>query len=285
MTEEREEVIVDPPATAPVVVAPPKMSWGAIFGGAVAALSIWLMLYALGLAFGLSPLDPNQPDLKSSGIFTGIWSLVVPLVALFVGGFVAGRGAGAIARSGGALHGLVVWGLTTIGGAWLVFNLTTSVLGGALSLGRGAADLGKNMPQTFGLDANDAVGPINDRLRAEGKPEVTPQQLQNATRDVTWDAMRTGRVDHEALVRSIDQNTPLDRADSEDVANRIQSQLDRTRGDVESGAIQAAKTTGKVMFGVFGALVLGLIASILGGIAGVSRVQRVHASRLRERLA
>src|SRR5690349_15272686 len=91
---------------------PVHLSWGAIFGGAVAALSVWALLYALGLAFGLSAVDPRNPgSLRASGIFTGIWSLVTPIIALFVGGAVASRGAGIVTRAGGALHGLVVWGL------------------------------------------------------------------------------------------------------------------------------------------------------------------------------
>src|SRR3954462_9804860 len=81
---------------------PIKLSWSAIFGGVVAALGIWALLYALGLALGLSAIDPNNPEsAKPSGIFTGIWSLVVPLIALFIGGMVAGRGAGLIHRGGG----------------------------------------------------------------------------------------------------------------------------------------------------------------------------------------
>src|SRR5688500_12764152 len=102
----RGDVLSSPPA---------RLSWGAIFAGAVAALGVWMMLYALGLALGLSSLDPNDPNtLKSSGAFTGIWGLITPLAALFVGGMVAGRGAGIVTKLGGAIHGLVVWGLTAL---------------------------------------------------------------------------------------------------------------------------------------------------------------------------
>src|SRR5688572_27849864 len=88
----------------------PKLSWGAIFGGAVAAIGVWILLYALGIAMGLSTINPNNPDsAQASGIFTGIWSLIAPLIALFVGGVVAGRAAGISTRLDGATHGLVMW--------------------------------------------------------------------------------------------------------------------------------------------------------------------------------
>src|SRR3954462_4683573 len=93
---------------------PIKLSWSAIFGGVVAALGIWALLYALGLAMGLSAINPNNPaSARPSGIFAGIWGILVPLIALFVGGAIAGRGAGLIHRAGGAIHGLVMWGVTT----------------------------------------------------------------------------------------------------------------------------------------------------------------------------
>jgi hypothetical protein len=37
---------------------PFKLSWGAIFGGTLVALGVWILLYALGLALGLSSVDP-----------------------------------------------------------------------------------------------------------------------------------------------------------------------------------------------------------------------------------
>src|ERR1051325_12225951 len=83
-----------------VAATRPLISWGAIFGGAFAALGLWMLLYAFGLAIGLTGLDPNDKgSLKSSGIFTGVWGLLAPLLALFIRGFVAGRGAG-VFRSG-----------------------------------------------------------------------------------------------------------------------------------------------------------------------------------------
>lgn len=95
----------------------------------VSKLGIASMLYALGLAFGLSSIDPQDAgSLRPSGIFSAIWLLAVSLIALFVGGYVASRGAGALSRGFGALHGLVMWGLTVVAGAWLLGNVASAVL-------------------------------------------------------------------------------------------------------------------------------------------------------------
>src|SRR5690349_14919798 len=96
---------------------PVKLSWAAIFGGTIVALGLWVLLCSLGLALGLSAIDPANPgSARAAGIGTGVWSLVAPLIALFIGGMVASRTAGIVDRVGGAIHGAVLWSLATIVG-------------------------------------------------------------------------------------------------------------------------------------------------------------------------
>jgi hypothetical protein len=116
-----------------------RVSWGSIFAGGVVALAVWAMLYALGLAVGLSVLNPDNPStLKGAGIFSGIWGLVTPLIALFVGGLVVGRLSGVVRKLDAAIHGLVMWGLATVTGAWLVGVFMATLVSGAASFGRTA---------------------------------------------------------------------------------------------------------------------------------------------------
>jgi hypothetical protein len=275
---------------------PIRMSWGAIFGGTVAALGVGILLYSLGFALGLTAIDPNEPGtLRGSGIFTGVWSLVTAFIALFVGGMVASRGSGALTKAGGALHGLVMWGLTTLIGLAMAFLLVSRIVGGVASLGgeavSGAAsavsgvDAGK-IASTFGIDADDALAPVNKRLQAEGKPKISAEQLTAATRDIAQDSLRRGRVDREGLVASIAQHTALSRADAEQVAAGVEQQIKsaggkvgRTLEDVKTGALAAAEDTGKAFWGVFGALLLGMLSAVLGATVGMTKRQRLWAER------
>ncbi len=278
---------------------PFKLSWGAIFGGTFVALGVWILLYALGLALGLSSVDPNNPgSAKSAGIGTGIWSLIVPLIALFVGGLVAARMAGVVDKMGGALHGMVLWGLTTLVGVVVMGMAISSLMGAVFSVGKtavgaagsvisGVASQGGqvgNVAKSFGLDADDALAPVNQRLQQAGKPPITADQLQAATKDVINTAIQQGRLDRDLLVSSIAQNTALSRGDAEDIADRIEAQWNQAQGkvgqvaqQVQKGALKAADTTGRIFWGVFFALLLGLVSSILGAMLGVSKSQRFYA--------
>lgn len=290
---------VSPHATAVVSEAPSNLRWGAIVGGTVAALGVAALLYSLGLALGLSAIDPQDPgSLKPSSIFTGMWALIVSLVALFLGGFVAARGANALTRMTGALQGLVMWGLTVVAGMWLIGTVVSGLASGAAAVGRTAAQVvGDSAPilpqvtQQLGLGMEDALTPLNARLRAEGKPEVTPQQLQAATRNVMQDALRQGRLDRQTLVIAISTNTALGQNDADDLATRIEARFGEAQGqmkqqlaEVRHDALSAAEDTGKAFWGVFGALFLGMIAAIGGALVGSSKGgRRRPQSAMRER--
>ena len=285
----------------PAVAGTPfKLNWGAILGGAFVALGMWILLYSLGLALGLSSVDPGDPgSARSAGIGTGIWSLIAPLIALFVGGYVAARTAGVVDKTGGALHGAVLWGLTTLAGTILMGMAITSLMGAVFNVGKtavgaagsavsSAASQSGGVAQAFGLNADDAIAPINQRLRQEGKPTITSDQVQAATKDVVNTAVRTGNLDRNLLVSSIAENTKLSRQDAEEVATRVEQQFNQTKSQVgqqagqvgqqvQEGALKAADTTGRVFWGIFGALLLGLVSSVLGSTLGVSKRQRIHA--------
>lgn len=275
---------------------PVKLSWSAIFGGTIVALGLWVLLYSFGLALGLSAIDPANPgSAKAAGIGTGVWSLVAPLIALFVGGMVASRTAGIVDRFGGAIHGAVLWSLATIAGVIVMGMALSSLVGSVVNLGGkavGAAGSavsqsgGKDLSRAgdaLGLNMNDLLGPVNQRLRAEGKPALTADQLQAATRDAISDGLRQGRLDRAVLVQSIAEKTALSRQDAEDIAGRIETQFngkkDQIIGQVQTGALNAADKTGKAFWGVFAALLFGLISAVLGATAGVTQRQRLIAEK------
>jgi len=266
-----------------------KLSWGAVLGGLVVTLGVYLLLMVLGLAAGLSSVDPaNLASAKHAGIGAGIWSVVAPLLALFIGGVVASRTAGIVDRSSGAVHGAVLWSLATIAGVLLVGSAVRGIAGAAMGVTKdaavaagAAARSGDDVGRALGLDAQTLLGPVNAKLREQGKPTVTTTEIEAATKDVLHTSLRDGRFDREMFVAAIADNTRLSPADAREIADGIQArsgtQLDQTARDARARALSAADTTGKALWWVFLAMVLGLGASVIGATAGVSRKQRLAA--------
>jgi hypothetical protein len=89
-----------------------------------------VLLQLIGTGIGLAALDfADAQRLRHVGIGTSVWTLVAPIVAMFVGGLVAGVLSHTRRARGGALHGFVMWALTSIGGGLAVLWIVAALAG------------------------------------------------------------------------------------------------------------------------------------------------------------
>ena len=191
-----------------------RVSWGAIFAGALVAVVTGFVLNLLGLGVGLQAFDPaSDPDtLSGFGIGQGIWAIVSSLVSLFAGGWVAGRLAGMPRTVDGAIHGVVVWALTTL----LTLYLLTSGIGQIVSgvtglIGSGLGAVGQGVaaaaPQAVDYAQNELGVQVPDLstiqaeaealLRQTGDPDLQPGALAadaDAARDAAQGRAQSGDV-------------------------------------------------------------------------------------------
>ena len=263
----------------------PQLRWSAVLGGAALALGIWITLQVLGLGIGLASVETDDAGtLERAGIGTGIWSLIAPLIAMFLGGLLAGRLAATRERKVGAMHGSVVWAIALAIGLWTMMSLvsglagtavraTTAAVGGAARAGA-SIDTGDAM-QALGVDANDLLGPINQRLAREGKPAVSARELGATVRAVAQRGLRDGRLDQQILVEELAKNTDLTRSDAQEIAGqygqRFQTMASRIGETVKETALDAADKTGKALTMAGVMMLLSLGAAIAGGAVGVRR--------------
>ncbi len=286
---------IPPPGASPAVVttAPPppplrsqleivrsgsNARWGAILAGVFVTLATWMVLHLLGVGVGLTAISPDDPDeLRSLGIGVGVWSILVPILALLAGGLVASRFAPTPSRLNRMLHGVLVWALTTLVVAVGTFMIATSVMRGAVAVTGGLGDaigtLGTSSLRGLGLDARDLVEPINARLAAEGKPPVTATQLERVVDDAITASIREGTLDRDTLVTAIAENTALTTADVEELSAEIGAQWQRAAqragtlaSEARRATLTAADATGKVMLGMSIALLAGLLAAVGGAL-------------------
>ncbi len=109
-----------------------RVSWGAIFAGAVVASVIQIVLTLLGMGVGLYAIEPPAGEGLAWG--TWAWWLVSGVVSLAIGGWVAARLAGIPRRTEGVLHGLATWGVTTLATLFLLGTAVGSFIGGGWSM-------------------------------------------------------------------------------------------------------------------------------------------------------
>lgn len=86
-----------------------RISWGALFAGAVVALSAFLLLSVLGTAIGLSLNQPGADDGLDWG--ATVWAILTTFASLFLGGWVATQCTAGENRMEGAMYGVLLWGL------------------------------------------------------------------------------------------------------------------------------------------------------------------------------
>jgi hypothetical protein len=254
-----------------------RLSWGAVFAGAVVTLGLWLLLHLLGMAAGLTAIDPqDQGSLRGIGIGTGIWTVIAPLLALFAGGYVAARTTGLIDRTTGALEGAVVWGLTVLLGATLLTAVVSSTMRAGLSAAEGGfAALGAAAPgglEALGLRSDELLVPVNQRLRQQGMPAVTPDKLESATRDTVRRAVVEGQLNRGTLVNTLVRDLGMNQTEADQAVTRIEQQYNEKKQQLRQTALVTADKAGKAMWAMFFALLLGLGAAVGGAIVG--RVRR-----------
>ncbi len=121
------------------------VSWGAILAGVVIALMTSALLNLLGLGIGLINFEADANVLENISIGTVIWLVVTGILAMFLGGWVAGRLAKTRIHTEGALHGLAMWGVSGLLGFALMATSAGMLFSGAAHIVNGGANLlGKN---------------------------------------------------------------------------------------------------------------------------------------------
>jgi hypothetical protein len=279
----KEEVGYDPALASRTSVVR-RISWAAIFAGLIITLVVELVLSVLGIAIGataINPLTAGQGAAQGVGIGAGIWFLVTSLIALFLGGWVAGRLSG-FARGGeGTLHGLVTWGAATL----LTVYLLSTAVGGMLS---GTAGLLKSaMPaagQAMSSSGGGAQGGVGGALQSVtgGGSDSTRQEIQSLARDNPQLAGQAARLfsespdvrpeDRQAVVNGlVSKNNMSEEQASQTVDRWIQSaqqtktqaaQKARQAGDVAAKGVSAAG------WWTFAMLVLTGLVAAWGGAKG-----------------
>jgi MFS family permease len=111
----------------------PVLRWSAVFAGVAVAVALWSVLQMLGMGIGLSSIDVDDAgSVRHVRIGNSVWSMLAPLIALAIGGVVAGRLASTVEQRVGATHGFIVGAFASVIGLILTVSIVSMLAGSSV---------------------------------------------------------------------------------------------------------------------------------------------------------
>lgn len=240
-----------------------------MFAGAAIAAGLWMLFQLLLTGGALSAADHNDVgDIREFGIGAGIGSVIAPLLAMFIGGLIAGRMARHYDVKLGALHGGLVWAITSVLG--LVFlSSAVSALVDRTNVSAQVSDVSAPEGAEEYLDEN--LKRVNEGLKAQNAPSLSEEHLIDASR---FASAGRGGIDREAFVARLDEKTELSRPEAEAALRHLGDRAPdvvaaaTAIGEQRRAALDAADKTGKALLAAGLGLLLCLLTAIGGAIIG-----------------
>lgn len=256
-----------------------------MLAGSALALGLWNLFNLLFVGGALTAIDPDEIDrAHAMGIGTGIGSVLAPLIAMFIGGLVAGRIASHYDRRVSAGHGALVWAITSILGIVIMANVADSFLDKRPMRGHGPDGhpgmmMMGNAPAPGTKDfIDDRVKFVNEALKSKNAPTIDTEDFL----DASLHAARNGTVNTTAFIARLDEETKLSRPEAEAAL----AALGDTAPDAiiaghqlathRQQAMEAAEDTGNVMLAAGVAFFLCLATAIAGALIGGRAFSKHH---------
>jgi hypothetical protein len=256
-----ESVVIQPGAdTGEPSVA--GVSWPAVAAGAVVSCALTLVLLAFGTGLGLSVVSPWSGAGVSATTFkigTGLYLIVIAMMASSVGGYVAGR---LRTRWIGVhsdevyfrdtAHGFIAWAFASVLGAVLLASPASSLIGGAASgAGQAAASA---VSQSGPMD-----GYVDTLMRSDTPASQNAGNAQDSRGEMArlfTSSLRNGGefkpADRAYVSKVVAARTGLSQADAEKRVDEVVTQAKTDADAARKAAVQLAFwLTASLLLGAF----------------------------------
>lgn len=230
-----------------------RISWGAVFAGGLVALMVMLLINLLTLGFGLQSINPATEADPLAGLGRGalIGVIIANVLALFIGGWVAGRLAASPNRLEGALHGILTWGLVTLLSFWLLSSAVGRLVGGVTAIvgqglgavAQGAAAIAPEAAQAV-EDALAAQGVSFDGIHQEAnqllqqvtegevQPAAAADQAAETAQDIAQNPQQAGQEINQLIDQVFGEN-PSETVTQEDLVTALVANSSLTQAEAE----------------------------------------------------
>jgi hypothetical protein len=226
--------------------ARPYVDWAAIIAGAILASAIAFVLLTFGSAIGLTVTSPFKGEgLPGTALAVAIalWVLAVEIFSFIAGAYLAGRllrripdATGSEAEMRDASHGLLVWALGTLIGAYLAASAISGIARGGAEAARtaGSSAVTASAPGAPGraATASDPLGYVADKLlRSDTYAATTadPEASRAEVVRILAAGAVTGEVpadDRAHVAQLVTRRTGLSQSDAEKRVDEVLAKAD-----------------------------------------------------------
>lgn len=247
------------------------VSWPAVAAGAVASCALTLVLLAFGTGLGLSVVSPWSGSGVSATTFkigTGLYLIVMAMLASSIGGYIAGRlrtrwigvhGDEVYFRD--TAHGFLAWAFASVLGAVLLASPASSLIGGAAS---GATQAAASAASQSGpMD-----GYVDTLFRSNAPAAQTPGNAQDSRGEMLrlfTGSFRNGSelkpADRQYVAKVVAVRTGLSQVDAE---KRVDEVVTQVKSDTDA----VRKATAQLAFWLTASLLLGAFCASLAATEG-----------------
>jgi hypothetical protein len=256
----------------PIVAAEPwAINWAAVAAGTFANAALTLLLLAFGAGMGFSAISPwsgSGVSMTTFSVGTGIWLIIMAMLASTIGGYLAGR----LRTRWSAVHtdevffrdtahGFISWACAAV--------LSAAVLGAAASAIVSGATAG--LTQRNANDGGPAAIYVDELFRpAAGAPAANQATADAATRAEATrllaksfrDKVDLAPADRAYLSQVVASRTGLSQADAD---KRVNGVLTQAKSDLDKARSAAAKLALWLTAALFAGALAASLAAIEGG--------------------
>jgi hypothetical protein len=244
-----------------------RISWGGVFGGVLAGLGTLLLLTTLGVAIGISAVDPNSPDGSAVGTGAALWTALTLLIALFIGGWASTRLSMLWERTTAFFEGALVWVLSVIMILYLAANGIGLVARGAFNV---VGQVAETASSAMGPELQEMSGGNVDQMLQRLRDPQTAQQLATVTGASASEVQRT--LDDIATRVEASRDDPAQATAA--VREGMQPLIERAKQNAAQLAERAQPAASRAAWISFGALLISLFAAVAGAAVGRRSVAR-----------
>jgi hypothetical protein len=247
------------------------VSWPAVTAGAVVSCALTLVLLAFGIGLGLSVVSPWAGAGVSATTFkigTGLYLIVIAMLASSIGGYIAGR---LRTRWVGVhsdevyfrdtAHGFIAWALASVLGAVLLASPASSLIGGAASGATQAAT-------SAASQAGPMDGYVDTLMRSDAPAAQNAGNAQESRGEMVRLFTRSFRngselkpADREYVAKVVAARTGLSQADADKRVNEVVTQA---KADLDA----ARKASAQLAFWLTASLLIGAFCASLAATEG-----------------